>query len=69
MRRFLDCGYTLLVETFLGMPGMDLLTALDRVDEAIGLTTAIPVEPGVPTAADNDRALKELKLMMGGIGG
>jgi len=73
MRRFLDSGYALLVETFLRM-GTDMLTAIEAVDEAIGLIGAPPevlvavAERRVPSAADNDRALAELKGLVGGLG-
>jgi hypothetical protein len=60
------------VEAFLNS-GADFVTAIDRVNEAIDGTPApvydapdAPTEH-VPTPAENERALVELKSMMGGL--
>lgn len=66
--RFLDAAYAVLVEEFRRL-GMDLITAVSRVNEMIGLeaeSTPEAAEPPVPSAADNTRALNELAVMMGG---
>ena len=46
--------------------GMDMLSAVAKVDESIGLTPSFaqPAATGVPTAADNDRALAELQAQL-----
>ena len=69
LRRFLDCAYAMLVEEYQRI-GSDLLTAIEKVNESIGLTVettaTAPVER-VPTARDNERALAELGKMMGSL--
>ena len=68
LRQFLNAAYALLVEEYQRL-GMDLLTAIEKVAESIGLTIPEPAvaTEKIPTAADNDRALAELKKMMGGL--
>jgi hypothetical protein len=66
------------VEAYLRL-GIDMLTAVEKTDESLGLlavddpTPVASAVPGtadrperVPTAAENDRALRELQQMMGG---
>jgi hypothetical protein len=67
------------VEAYLRL-GIDMPTAVEKTDESLGLlavddpTPAASAVPGtadrpperVPTAAENDRALRELQQMMGG---
>jgi hypothetical protein len=64
LRRFLDCAYAALVEQWQGI-GRDLLTAVEQVNESLGL--GAPGEQPKPTVTDNDRALKELQAMMAGV--
>jgi len=64
-RAFLNTGYAMLVAEYQHL-GMDMLSAVAKVDESIGLTVsgAQPAVAGVPTAADNDRALAELQAQL-----
>lgn len=66
LRRFLDCAYAMLVEEYTRL-GTDLLTAIERVDESLGLRESKPGEARKLGPSDNDRALAELKQMMGGL--
>jgi len=65
-RSFLNTGYAMLVAEYQHL-GMDMLSAVAKVDESIGLKTAVAAQPavaGVPSAADNDRALAELQAQL-----
>ena len=67
---FLNTAYAMLVAEYQHL-GMDMLSAVAKVDESIGLTTDIGTQPavaGVPTAADNDRALAALQVQLKGLG-
>ena len=68
LRHFLDAAYAILVDEYQRL-GTDLLTSIERVNESIGLVAKpeLAVVEGVPSDADNDRALAELAKMMGGI--
>lgn len=60
----MSCGYALLVEAYLRM-GMDMLTAVQRVEESCGLAAASPEVPaGMPSVQDNQRALAELESQL-----
>lgn len=65
LRDFLDCAYAALVEQWQSI-GRDLLSAVEAVNESLGLGS--PGEPapavGVPSPVDNDRALQQLTTMM-----
>lgn len=70
LSRFISCAYAMFVEEYQRV-GTDLLTAIEKVNESIGLSVARP-EPAVatervPTARENERALAELKKMMGSL--
>ena len=70
VRAFLNTAYAMLVAEYQHL-GMDMLSAVAKVDESIGLTTSVAAQPaaaGVPTAADNDRALAELQGALKRIG-
>lgn len=70
LRSFLSSAFALLAEARVAL-GVDLLTAVDRVNESLGLAppTADGAPPAkVPTAAENDRALAELRALMAGAG-
>ena len=64
-RSFLNTGYAMLVAEYQHL-GMDMLSAVAKVDESIGLTSAFvqPAAAGVPSAAENDRALAELQAQL-----
>ncbi len=62
-RAFVTAAYALLVETYNAL-GNDLLTAIDRVNETLGLSEAETPGAGVPSPKDNAAALAELERMM-----
>ncbi len=62
-RAFVASAYALLVETWMGLDN-DMLTAIDKVNEQIGLSMVEETEPGVPNAAGNAAALAELERMI-----
>ncbi len=59
-------GYTVLVEAYRGL-GADLLSAVDKANQSLGL--AAQPEPAVaaPTPSDNDLALAELQRATAGL--
>jgi len=65
VRAFLNAAYAMLVVDWQGL-GLDVFSAMAKVDESIGLAVAgpQPAVVGVPTAADNDRALAELQAQL-----
>jgi hypothetical protein len=70
MRDFLDAGYAHLVASYESV-GMDLVTATENVDRAIGLSEATGenhVASDQPLQVDNDASLRELSKLMGGVG-
>jgi len=72
-KTFLDCGYALLVEFYLRIPGTDLLTAVQQVENSLSDEPLSPRQEAqaaeyVPTAAENDAALRELQKMTSGLG-
>jgi len=66
LRRFLDCAYAILIEEYTRL-GTDLLSAIEKVDESLGLRDPLERAERQASPADNDRALAELQKMMGGI--
>ncbi len=62
-RGFASAAYALLVETWAGL-GNDMLTAIDKVNESLGLSEAETAGAGVQNAAANTAALAELERMM-----
>lgn len=69
LKHFLDCAYAMLVEEYQRV-GTDLLTAIEKVNESLGLAVIAPeavVAEQVPSARENDRALAELKKLVGGL--
>ncbi len=71
LRRFTEAAYALLVEAWMRLPHIDLLTAVEKVDESIGLTLRNAengaVQPRQPSPADNERALHELAMLTSGV--
>ena len=63
LREFLEVAYTLLVDGYRAF-NMDMLTAVEKVNESLGLKPAEP--PGVPGPAENTRSLQELERLMAG---
>jgi hypothetical protein len=67
LRDFLDAGYALLVSAYQSV-GMDVVTAIESVDAAIGITRVDDDgEPRVPAEIDNDASLEELSKLMGNL--
>ena len=70
LKRFLDCGYALLVEAYVRVP-QDLVGAVDRVNESLGLPLLSGAAEGgserVPGPSENDLAMAELQKLMGGL--
>ena len=68
LRTFLNAAYAVLVAEYQRI-GKDILTAVEEVNQSIGLTpvTDGPTVPSGPSAADNDRALAELNKLMAGV--
>lgn len=70
LSRFISCAYAMFVEEYQRV-GTDLLTAIEKVNESIGLTVAKPeaavATEHVPSSRENDRALAELQKLVGGL--
>ncbi len=62
-RAFICAAYALLVETYNAL-GNDLLTAIDKVNETLGLSVGETAGVGVPSPADNAAALAQLEKMI-----
>ena len=72
LRRFTEAAYALLVEAWMRLPHIDLLTAVEKVDESIGLSLRNAEASGErpvrqPSPADNERALHELMKLTSGM--
>jgi hypothetical protein len=69
LRRFIDAGYTILVEEYQRL-GIDLVSALEKVSD-LGLTQREVQERAVPPPdrVDNDQSMKMLTAMMAGVKG
>ena len=65
LRLFLAAAYSILVDGYRQF-NMDLLTAVEKVNESLGITpAAVPAE--APAGSDNTLALRQLETMMGGL--
>ena len=65
LRSFMSAAYSLLVGEYQRL-GIDLASAVEKVNESIHLKVAPAVTERTPTVVDNDRALADLQRMMGG---
>jgi hypothetical protein len=69
LRRFIDAGYTILVEEYQRL-GIDLVSALEKVSD-LGLTQREVQERAAPPPdrVDNDQSMKMLTGMLAGVKG
>jgi hypothetical protein len=70
LRNFLDAAYALLVEEYQRI-GVNLIEAVERVNESLGLTDDAQAGQLSPSdseiTAQNERALKDLQKLMAGV--
>lgn len=59
----MNAAYALMVRTYAGIPGTNLLEAIDRTNKAFGLEA----EEQEPVAVKNEQSLKQLQGMMAGV--
>lgn len=59
----MDASYALMVRTYAGIPGQNLLQAVDLANEAFGLE----VEKQIPVEVENEQALEQFSAMMRGV--
>ena len=59
----MDAAYALMVRTYAGIPGKNLLEAIDLANESFGLKS----EPNAPVEAKNEASLQQLDALMRGV--
>lgn len=64
LRTFVNAAYALMVRTYAGIPGKNLLEAIDLANESFGLETRDKDED---VAAKNVASLNQLDAMMAGV--